>query len=116
MKTIFRILVILAVAALLSGGMYLFVQNLPGSANFSAERGNRPQFVQPPANGQAPQPNFRPDGDFGRQRNASLGRGLVQIVGTLIKLAVIVLLLLLAQRVLGEALKRPARSETTNPL
>lgn len=93
MKTIFKILAILVVASIVAGGFYLAVNNT-SIASESNERGEPPAMMS--ANGQTFQPMERPDG--GGEHEASLGRGLAGVGGTLVKITVITIIVLLVQK------------------
>lgn len=106
-KIIFRILVILLVAALVSGGLYALVQ-YSGASNI-AERPER-QFENQNSGQAGSQPNqFR---EHGGEHNAfSLGRGLFGVLGSLLKMGVIVFIVLQVQKLLA---KKP-RQNTSSP-
>lgn len=93
MKTIFKILAILVVASIVAGGIYLAVNNTSIVAE-SNERGEPPAMMS--ADGQTFQPMERPDGGG---HEASLGRGLAGAGGTLVKITVITIIVLLVQKV-----------------
>lgn len=97
MKIILRILTILLIGALVSGGIYLIVQN----TTTSSDMGNAPSMDQLPATatGNLSQPSTRPESDFDHD-SASLTRGLSEMGVSLAKLAGIVLTVLLIQSVL----------------
>jgi hypothetical protein len=107
MKTILRILTILVIGALVSGEMYLILQNtIMGSAMSGA-----PNFDQASATvaGESSQLPARLEG--GGDRNAaSLDRGLPEVLVSLAKLAGITLLVLLVQSVL-DRLQRLGRAK-----
>jgi len=95
MKTILRILTILLIGALVSGGIYLIVQNTTlASATSSA-----PSFDQMPdtSTGDLSELPARPDGDSDHNA-ASLSRGLSEVGVALAKLTGITLLVLLIQK------------------
>jgi hypothetical protein len=96
-KIIGRILVILLVAALVAGGLYAFVQN--GSTSNTAFTPDR-QFASRNTTGtSAPPDRFREresEGEF------SLGRGLGGMLVTLLKIGVIAVIVLLAQKALAK--------------
>jgi hypothetical protein len=94
MKTIFKIIAILVVASIVAGGIYLTVNNT-SIASESSGRGEPPAMTS--ADGQSFQPRERPDG--GGEHEASLGRGLAGIGGTLVKITVITIIVLLVQKV-----------------
>lgn len=92
MKTIFRILAILAVASLVAGGIYLAGNNT-SLALESDGHGGPPSMIG--ADGQSFQPRERPDGG---EHEASLGRGLAGVGGTLAKITIITIVVLLVQK------------------
>jgi len=108
MKTILRIIVILLVAAIVSGGFYLVANNT------SIASGSDMELSQPPTmtgtDGQAFQP---PEGGSDHD-SASLSRGLAEVGGTLAKLAGITILILLIEKAFSLVSKRklqPASSQ-----
>lgn len=94
MKTILKITVILMVAAIVAGGFYLLANN----ANLASGRGRdgHQQPAMTSADGQSFQ--LREFRDEGGEHGASLSRGLAGLAGTLAKLTVIVIVVLLAQK------------------
>lgn len=106
-KMIGRILIILLVAAIVAGGIYLLVQN--GSSNNTAFAPDR-QF-QGRTFGGTSNGNFAsPDGFRGRDHEGqfSIGRGIGGLFGTTLKISVIVLLVLLVQNGLASLKSRRA--------
>jgi len=101
MKTILRILTILLVATLVSGGIYLIGQN---TATVS-EMGDTPSFDQMPdlSTADVSEPPARPAG--GDHDAASLSRGLSEVGVSLAKLTGITLLVLLFQKGFGQLKK-----------
>jgi hypothetical protein len=97
MKTILRIIVILLVAAVIAGGFTLAVNNTSIAAAGVGGEGGKPTD----ANEQTLQPPSRPDegGVF----------GLVEILGTLGKLAGITALVLLIEKAVAQFGKRVHR-------
>lgn len=93
MKIISRIIVILLIAAIVAGGWYLAADNTPLASGLDNE-GGRPSMTE--ASGQTFQPMERPD--EGGEQGASISRGLAGVAGTLVKLAVITILVLLLQK------------------
>ena len=102
MKTILRIFIILLIGALVSGGVYLTVQN----TTLASDTGSAPSFDQMPApsTGDLSELPARPEG--GDHDAASLSRGLSEIVVSLAKLTGITLLVLLVQKVFEQVKKR----------
>jgi hypothetical protein len=98
MKIILRILTILLIGALVSGGIYFIVQN----ATTGSDMGSAPSFDQLPATAteNLPQPPARPDGDLDHN-SASLTRGLSEVLISLSKLTGITVIVLLVQSVLA---------------
>ena len=92
MKTIFRILAILVLAALVAGGLYLAF-NTTSLASDTEQRGEPPTFTS--TDGQTFQPRERPDGD---ENEASLGRGFAGVISTFAKLTIIVIVVVLTQK------------------
>lgn len=92
MKTIFKILAILVVASIVAGGIYLAVNN---TSIASESEGRREPPAMMSADGQSFQPRERPDGG---EHEASLGRGLAGVGGTLVKITVITIIVLLMQK------------------
>ena len=94
MKTIFRIAIVLLAAVIVAGGFYLLANN----TNIASGRDLDDR--QPPAmtseDGQTFQPRERPEG--GDEHGASLSHGLAGVAGTLVKLTIITLVVLLAQK------------------
>jgi hypothetical protein len=93
MKTIFRIMMILAVAAVVAGAFSLAVNN-SSSASSTNEGGSLPAMTD--ANGQAFQPMELPGG--GDREGGSIAGGLAGVLGTLAKLTGISILVLLIQK------------------
>ncbi|MCX6066590.1 MAG: hypothetical protein NT121_12675 [Chloroflexi bacterium] len=106
-KIIFRIIVILLVAALVSGGLYALVQS--SGTNNLAERPEH-QFENQNAGRTGSQPDqFR---EHGEERNAfSFGRGLIGVLGSLLKVGVIVFIVLQVQKMLS----KKSRQNTSSP-
>jgi hypothetical protein len=102
MKTIIRILIILLIGALVSGGIYLTVQN----TTLAPDASSAPSFDQmptPPTGDLSALPT-RPEG--GDHNTASLSRGLSEVGVSLAKLTGITLLVLLVQKVFEQVKKR----------
>jgi len=106
-KIVFRIIVILLVIALVTAGLYFLVQNNSSNIGLSSERQFNPQQTQdgsrPAARG-----NFR-GGDHEFENGASLGRGLGGMLVTLFQIAIITLIVVQLQKILGRS-RRLARS------
>ena len=106
MKTLLRIIVILLLAAIVAGGWYLVANNTSLASGMDRE-GDRPSMTD--ASGQ----NFQPmERDEGGEHGASLSRGLAGVAGTLVKLTVITLVVLLIQKafsLLGNRKLKPAQ-------
>jgi len=102
MKTIFRILIILMVGALVSGALYLTVENTSVAPSVDSA----PSFDQMPApsTGDLSELPTRPEGDD--HDAASLSRGLSKVGVSLAKLTGITLLVLLIQKVFEQVKKR----------
>ncbi len=105
MKTILRIVIILLIAGIVSGGIYALAQNTSLLSSGETERG------QPPAktseDGQVAQTMERPERpDGGDEHGASLSRGLIGVGGTLGKLTGITILILLVQKAFSLINKR----------
>jgi hypothetical protein len=98
MKTILRILTILLIGALVSGGIYLILQNTTLASDVSGG----PSLDQMPAtvDGELSQPPARPEGDTDRN-GASLERGLSEVLVSLAKLTGITVIVLLVQAVIA---------------
>lgn len=94
MKVILRILVILLIAAAVSGGVYALVENTSLVSSAEAERGAPPPMSN--ADGASTQPMERPAG--GDERGASFTRGLSDLLVTLGKLSGITVVILLVQK------------------
>ena len=92
MKTLLRIIVILLLAAIISGGWSLVANNASLASGMDHE-GNRPSITD--ASGQTLQPTQRHEGD---DHGASLSRGLAGVAGTLVKLTAITIVILLLQK------------------
>jgi len=100
-KIIGRILIILLVIGLVTGGLYALIQS--SSANSSTAAPD-PRFEnQPTGQRQAPPGGFRERGDHGGEGEFSLGRGLGGVFGTLLKIGVVTLLVLLVQKLLSKS-------------
>lgn len=96
MKTILKILAILIVAAIVAGGFYLVANNT------SLASGRDRDFRQSPAMTNAGGQTFQPmERHEGGEHGASLSRGLAGVAGTLVKLTVIVIVVLLVQKSLS---------------
>ena len=93
MKTIFRTILILLVAAFVAGALSLAVNNTSIASGFS-EEGERPAMTT--ADGQTVQPMERPEG--GDHDSASLVQGLSGVLGMLIKLSAITILVLALEK------------------
>lgn len=93
MKTILKILAILMIAALVAGGFYLIANNTSLASDMDHE-GSRPSMTD--ASGQTIQPTEHPE--RGNEHGASLARGSAGVAGTLVKLAVITIIVLLIQK------------------
>lgn len=108
LKILLRTLVILLVTLLVAGGLYLLVEN--GNAS-SAAFGPEPQFDNRTTTGerQSPPDGFSGRGEHGGEGEFSLGRGLGGMFGTLLKMGVITLLVLLAQKLLTKT-PRPVQT------
>jgi hypothetical protein len=91
LKTIGKIIVILLVTAILAGGMYFLVQN---SATLSRPEGERPALDSTTARPE----RFREHD--GGHNEASLGRGLVGVAGTLLKFSAITAVVLFIKNML----------------
>lgn len=102
MKTILQILVILLVAVAVSGGVYALVENTSLVSSNEAERGAPPQMTN--ADGTSFQPMERSEG--GDEHSASLSRGLGEVLGTLGKLSIVTVFILLIQKAV-DLLHRP---------
>jgi len=104
MKTILRILIILLIGALVSGGIYLTAQN----TTLASDANSAPSFDQMPApsTGDLSELPTRPEG--GDHDAASLSRGLSEVGVSLAKLTGITLLVLLIQKVFEQVKKRRA--------
>lgn len=105
MKTTLRILIILAVSAIVSAGLWLAVNTVYGSASSQPPRNLTESGIErplPPGDQREGQEGLpgRPDGDGEREGRSgiALGRGLAEIVKTLIKLAIVIFLVLLVQK------------------
>jgi hypothetical protein len=105
MKTIFRIIVILLVAAVVAGGCILAVNHTSVAGNNSGAEGQPPaalntgrQTTTGLQNGQFPS---RPDG-AGDTHGASLGRGLSGVLVMLAEIGGVVLAISLIQKGLGQ--------------
>lgn len=96
-KIIGRILTILLVAAIVAGGIYLLVQN--GSSNTLASA--LEQQFESRSFDRNPNGNFAPPNGFrerGHDGEFSIGHGIGGVIGTVLKMGVIVLLVLLVQK------------------
>jgi len=103
LKTIGKIIIILVVAAFVAGGLYLVVQN--GSTN-SATAFNNQQFQ---TSGSTSQPQFRPEGgdfDGGHAGNFNLAQGLAGMIGSLMKIVILVTLVLFVQNLIANMKRR----------
>jgi hypothetical protein len=102
MKTILRILTILLIGALVSGGMYLIL----GNTTEGSEMSGAPSFDQSSASadGESSQPPVRPEG--AGHDNASLTRGLSEVSASLAKLAGITMVVLIVQSVIARLPRR----------
>jgi len=102
MKTIFRILIILIVGALVSGALYLTFENTSVAPSVDSA----PSFDQmsaPPTGDSSALPT-RPEG--GDHDAASLSRGLSEVGASLAKITGITLIVLLVQKVFEQVKKR----------
>jgi hypothetical protein len=109
MKTILRIIVILLVAGIVSGCFYLVANNTSLASGSDMEHGQ--PLAMTSEDGQTVQPMERPEG--GDEHGASISRGLMGVVGTLVKLTVITIVVLLIQKgfsLLGNRKLKPAQS------
>lgn len=93
MKTILRILIILLVAALVSGALFLAVNNTSSSNSDFGGPGQPPAL----ANGSGQSNQSRGEGG-GDHEGASAGQGLAEIFNTLLKLAGITVIVLLIEK------------------
>ena len=98
MKTILRILVILLIAAAVSGGIYTLVENTSLLSSVEAERGAPSQMTS--TGGTSTQPMQRPEGGEDHDA-ASLSRGIGEVGALLAKITGITVVILLAQKALG---------------
>jgi hypothetical protein len=98
MKTILRILTILLIGTLVSGGMYLILQN----TTIGSDKSGAPSFDQAPAtaDGDLSQLPARLEGESNRD-SASLTRGFSEVLVLLAKLTGITLLVLLVQTMIA---------------
>jgi hypothetical protein len=94
MKTLLRIIVILLVAGIVAGGIYALGQNPSLLSSGDGERGQPPAMTD--MDGQTFQPGER--SNEGGEHGASLSRGLAGVAGTLVKLTVIIIVVLLLQK------------------
>jgi hypothetical protein len=101
-KTILRILTILLIGALVSGGMYLIL----GNTTEGSEMSGVPGFDQSSASAdrESSQPPVRPEG--AGHDSASLTRGLSEVGVSLAKLAGITILVLLVQAMIPRLPRR----------
>ncbi|WKZ47103.1 MAG: hypothetical protein QY306_14920 [Anaerolineales bacterium] len=109
MKTIFKIIAILVVASIVAGGFYLAVNNT-SLATESSERGEPSALTN--SDGQSFQPMGRSEGSEG---GTSLARGLGGVMMTIVKLAVITVIVLAIQKafnLLGNRKMRLTLQET----
>ncbi len=95
MKTILQILVILLVAAAVSGGVYALVENTSLMSSVGAERGAPPQMTGADSQSMP----ARPEG--GEDHAASLSRGIGEVGFLLAKITGITVVILLVQKALG---------------
>ncbi|MCL4268751.1 MAG: hypothetical protein KJZ72_04370 [Anaerolineales bacterium] len=102
MKTLFRIAVILLMAAIVAGGLYLLVENTAFDMVSEAEGHQRPAMTDGTANPSMERPEGGED-----HHSASLTRGLSEMFVTLGKLAAITIVILLLQK--GFSLLRAAK-------
>jgi hypothetical protein len=102
MKTILRIVIILLIGALVSGGIYLIVQN----TTLASDASSTPSIDQMPAppTGDLPELPTRPEG--GDNDAASRSRSLSEVGVSLAKLTGITLLVLLVQKVFEQVKKQ----------
>ena len=102
-RIIGRIILILAVAAIIAGGIYALVQN--SSSGTSSDVRPEPQFAnQGTTNGSQPQ-EFREGDRF--EGGASIGRGLAGVIGSILKISLITLIVLVVRKWLGRGNKLP---------
>lgn len=103
MKAILRILIILIIGALVSGALYLSIEN----TTIASSTDGAPSLEQMPAppTGDLTQLPTRPEGDLDHN-TASLSRGLSEVGVSLAKLTGITLLVLLVQKVFEQVKKR----------
>ena len=106
LKLIGKILVILLVCGILTGGIYLLVQNSAqtNSGLFAGRESHRAASGTPGQNGQ----NLPPEGfrERGGEGNFSLARGMAGVFGKMLQLAVITIIVLLIQ---GAVTKTPRK-------
>lgn len=100
MKTILRILVILLVAVTVSSGVYALVENTSLVSSNEAERGAPPQMTGTDAQSMPARP------EVGDEHSASFTRGIGEVGGTLVKLSVVTVVILLIQKAF-ELLRKP---------
>jgi hypothetical protein len=101
-KTTGQILIILLVAALVAGGLYALVQS--SGVNSSAVTPDLRFENQLTGQRQPPPEGFRErGGDHDGEGEFSLGRGLAGVLGTLLKIGVVTLLVLLVQKMLARS-------------
>lgn len=98
MKTILRILIILLIAGIVSGGVYALVENTSLMSSVGAERGAPPQMMN--ADGTSTQPMQRPEGGEDHDA-ASLSRGIGEVGVLLAKITGITVVILLVQKAFG---------------
>jgi hypothetical protein len=95
-KVIGRILTILLVAVIVAGGLYFLVQN--GSSNstaFAPDRQFQVRTINRTLGGTfAPPDGFR---EHDSEGNFSFGRGMFEMVGTLLKIGVVALVVIAVQ-------------------
>ena len=107
MKTIARIMVILVVIGMLTGGIYLVVQHNPSQSGLTGPQlasgdnlgRNFGGFNDRATGFRERQHDFDRGADFGR--GTDFGRGLLGIVRTLLVFSVIILIVVLIQKALG---------------
>lgn len=103
MKTVLHILIILIVGALVSGALYLTIQN----TTIASSVDGAPSFDQmsAPLTGDLTQLPTRPEGGLDHNA-ASLSRGFSEVGVSLAKLTGVTLLVLLIQKVFEQVRKR----------
>ena len=107
MKTIFQILVILLVAAIVAGGVFSLVENTTLVSSAAAGHGQALVMLNDDRTSEQPMEHGEGSGD---EHGASFTRGMSELLVTLAKLSAITVIVLLFQSLMVQIQKRKITS------